>query len=547
MKIPTYGHQVPVSLTRPPIRKPYKVSPGRRFLQALQFVTGTAAQYMAKFENAAIQDEYSEAKVGTLKDMNTFMLKLSKDPDYLTHLDKLEKESFEIYSKRSGDLKYDESKKAYKKMFDESMVTWRKDVMWNANTIGNDLMRVHYNDDCNILERLGNKKELEIRIQEGLNQGVVTPANAAIDKKERFHRIDFRETETKVLNILHTEGPVPAVKYLYSDEVPESIITDDILRLRNRIKSELDMIQAEKAQELERLRTELQKEIVQTYSTGDVTELRKLRGQILNLKILPPVGTHSQKWWVDEIDTKIKTYLDAMSKGETDPNTQYNPVIYADMLRVAYDDTLSFAEKEERIMSNMGADAQGNPRLRAKEDVPTLKGIARAEKSFTVKMAFKSFDLALTNEIITPIEFIDIAIEFNKAVESGDFTEEGLRQEAKNLLVKVSEGYLKEELDKNVLPFKKKKTREYIEEHPPEKRPIKEKPKPEPGSPKDFESFFNITEYESKYYEDVGLWIYTDGKRLYSMINGKWHTKGPEDEEWKEYSGKKDFIPPKWY
>ena len=193
MKIPQYGHQIPIRLTRPPIRKPYKISTGRRFLQGLQILTKATAGFVAKFEAAAIQDEYSEAKVGTLEDMNAFMLELSKDPDYPTHLEKFEKEALKIQSKHSSSLKYQESKRAYEKTFDENMVTWRNNVMWNASTIGNDLMKVHYEDDLDRLERLGNRKEVEIRIKEGLNQGVVTPADAEIDKKERLYRIDFRE------------------------------------------------------------------------------------------------------------------------------------------------------------------------------------------------------------------------------------------------------------------------------------------------------------------------------------------------------------------
>lgn len=527
--IPQYEHRIPIQITRPPIRKPYTKSMGQTVVEGLAALTKAGASFLQNYEKAKVEAEITSAEVGTLNEINNFMLNLSKDPDYMTYEEKFEKELSKIRIKYYGGLKHKQSKDLYEKFVDKNAVSWRHTVAWDASHLGVEHMQVDYNNELNILEGIGDKQKIEVRYGVALDQGITTHGAVDSDRLERFYRIDYRTAEKNALNILQTEGKDSAIKYIHSDLIPESIVSGDIRKLENRVNAEWNLIQAEKTKELETLRTKVQGEIVQKYSTGNITELRKLRSQILNLEILPPVGQNSQLWWIDKIDTQIKTYLDAENKGETDPNTKFNPEIYAQALQIIYDDSIDLPDKEEFILNNMSADSAGNPRLRAKEDIPTLLKLARGEKSFTVKTAIKSFDLALSNEIITPQQYIDVSTEFNEAVESGKYTEQGLKDFAKNQLIHLNDEWIEDELEKTGGFFsRKEKPEAYIERHKPEERKV------EKGLAEEFEDFFNRKVVNTYMYDD-GREALFDGEDWWMLIDGKWHKSDQKTNTWKPY------------
>ena len=535
--IPQYQHRMPIQITRPPIRKKPVTTAAQSLVQFGQILTKAGAQFLQNYEKAKVEAEISAAEVGTLSEINDFMLELKTDPDYMTHEEKFEKALSKIRIKHSSGFKHRESQVLYLKRFEENAVSWRKTVAWDARHLGVEHMQVDYLDELNTLERLGNKEKIEVRYQVALDQGITTHAWVDRDRLERFYKIDYRSAEKNALNILQAEGKSSAIKYIHSDQIPESIVSEDIRKLENRIKAEWNIIQADKSQELELIRTKVQGEIVQKYSTGNLKELRQLRSQILNLDILPPTGPYSQLFWIDKIDTEIKTYLDATSKGKTDPNTQFNPDIYAEALRMVYDDSIDLADKEEFIMNNMSSDAQGNPRLRAKEDIPTLLKLARGEKSFTVKVAIKSFDLALSNEIITPQQYIDVTTEFNEAVESGKYTEQGLKDFAKIQLIQLNDEWIEDQLEKGIVPkegkpgkFKRRKEtpEEYIERHKPEERKV------EKSLEEDFEDYFNKKVVNTYMYDDGRVAIF-DGENWWMKINGLWNKSNPKTNKYEPY------------
>lgn len=546
MEIPVYPQRV-----RPPsFRKPVstakaegKLAEARKYQEkarTLSFI-GDITQGVLNVANRILQTqeavEVMNAETEVAKRFDELLLSF-QNPEDPVHWSEYGEKWKEVRESTKADvmegMKLPGSKKEFERRYERMANERETQLQFDVYKQQASEMRADFDRDYNYWVEKGNFNKVKEYIAGADAGDLLIPGEADELLNKAKRDIAYSQTFQKAMTYRTIEE---ARKYIFSEDVPEGLLYDDRKSIFEDLKSYHESIQAEQVQELERVRTQMQGEILQKYAVGNVKELRQLRAQVLALKILPPVGTHSQKWWVDEIDTKIKTYLDATSKGETDPNTQFDPEIYAKMLRVIYDDSINLADKKEIIMSNMGADSKGNPRLRAKEDIPTLLKLAEAEKSFTAKMAFKSFDLALANGIITPMQYIDIATEFHEAEQSGKFTEDVLKQIAKNALIKLSEEYLKEELDKNILLFGKRKTKKYIEEYPPEERLIKEK-SIQTGLAKEFEDFFNKKPVDT-YIDEYGREAIFDGENWYMKIDGVWHKSNPETNTYEPYKRKR--------
>lgn len=518
IKIPQYGHEMPIQTTRPPIRKKPKPSTGRMILQGISSLAHGGASFIKSF----VDDEITSARVDTLAGVNDLMANISTDPDYPTHLDTFEKELSKITGKQSKGFRFNESKNSYNSWVEKNSELWRNQVSRNMELLGEEHQRVHYFNELDTLEKLGDKQELEFRYNVALKQeGITTPAEIDKDRLERFYRIDYREAEKKALSILDTEGPVEAVKYIYS---LDNITYDDVLKLRGSIGSEWNIIQAEKAKKYELAIKELQGEFVQKFAKNDMGELKELRVKVLDSK-LPDTGEYSKYWWVDKIDKKIKSYLDAQSKGIDDPSEVTDPQVYRAATGMIYDADKDLPATEKYIMENLG-NGLSSP------DAQSLMKQARTqEKSYAVETALDTFETCLDNGIITPAQYVNVVKRFNDEVSKGEYTEDGIFTLAENELVKISKEYLKQAADKNLLWGRGRATEKYIEEHPPEKKKVKIKE----GSATDFESYFNKKPVQTHTYENGEEAHTIDGEIWYRKINGVWHKSNPKTNKYEPY------------
>lgn len=539
MKIPEY-QQAPVQITRAPIRKQFVPKPPTLTKELIQFgqaAVSTAISLVQQRREQQEVDELIEAQLGTLEEVNSLMLSYESDTDFETQVKRFQSDKDKIFRKYYSRFTLENPKKGYEQWYKKSSLDWDFKIEMQSVTLERNYSQFKTFEELDRATKLPNGKALVTTILSGKTRLFKKEIREKLES-ECYHKIDVYRTAARSQEIFNESGIDAARQYIYSNEVPEIITKEDRDSLFGEIKDYDELIKAEKAQELKVAREKVQEEIVDVYGTGNINQLGELRDRITELDILPPVGTYSKMWWIDKIDSKIKSYSDSQKKGVDDPSEETDPEIYRTSTRMIYDPDKDLPATEKYLLEHLGNG------LSSKDFQSLIKQARTHEKSYAVETALDTFSMAMENEFITPSQYVSTVRKFNEEVAKGELTEDGIFTLAENILVNISKDYLKGAVDKNILLFQKRAAKKYIEERPPEKKPI---PKPEPGSPKDFESFFNITDYESKYYEDAGIWIYTDGERLYSMIDGKWHTKGPEDEDWKEYSGTEDFIVPKWY
>lgn len=470
------------------------------------------------------------------------------------------------------------AKKLFEMRYEGVANNFGRELQNDARTIMRNQQKVDSNNNIEYWVSKGRMDKVNELLAAGRATGLYKPEEIDTIADNARTAIGYVNAKKEAVNRYNIGGFDAAHSYLMSNETPENLTTVNRDRIIKEIKTEDEYIKAQREDAETRQTEQLMNDFTMRYTKpdNDVKTLQGLREDVRQSAL--PYDKKAS--FIKKIDTDVESLLGGekdKSKWEiTDPDTEAKVVDYirnpdyskeqkAALIKkyhgkgLSTDDTnkyygqIGWPESEKtpgKVESDNNTLKQLQPLITdptvhestkrnalndalikgtlSPTDYRTLESRSRVTSdSPAEKIAYDKADAAYNAKWIDDKQMIDFKQAILKKISTTDYTEEGIRQLADNMLMQMSDKYADAIMEESGLPWnpfwwgkerEQEAIQKYIAEHPPEKKQTQS------GSIDDFIIMTGVNKEDVKTVKDTsGNQVFQAKGNYFEFINGTWH------------------------